>query len=54
MMSDSEAEYVNTPKQEIERLNLLLRLENDVVKKQSYLDEINRLNIELKRLYDEK
>ena len=50
-MSENEYEYVH---HELNRNVLLLRSENDVVKKQFYLDEINRLNIEQKRLYDEK
>ncbi len=50
-MSENGYEYKH---HELNRYVLLLRSEKDVVKKQSYLDEINRLNIELKRLYDEK
>ena len=50
-MNNNEPEYVY---HEINRYILLLRTEKDVEKKQSYLDEIGRLNAEQKRLYDEK
>ena len=46
---NNEADFVH---HEINRYVLLLRSESDVEKKQRYLDEINRLNAEYKRLYD--
>ena len=48
---DGEYEYVH---HEINRYILLLRTEHDVERKQSLLDEISRLNAEMKRLYDLK
>ena len=39
---------------EINRYILLLRSEDDAAKKQSFLDQISRLNAEAKRLYDLK
>ena len=47
----NEFEYIH---HEINRIILLIRSENDSEKKQSFLDEIGRLNNELKRLYDSK
>ena len=47
-MSD-EADYVH---HEIYRYVLLLRSESDVEIRHRYLDEINRLNAEYKRLYE--
>ena len=46
---DDEADFVH---HEINRFVLLLRSESDVEIRQRYLDEINRLNAEYKRLYD--
>ena len=47
----SEADYVH---HEINRYVLLLRNENDVETRQRYLDEINKLNLDFKRLYDKE
>jgi hypothetical protein len=48
---NSEAEYVH---QEINRFVLLLRSEKDEEQRQKYLDSINKLNGEQRRLYDSK
>lgn len=48
---NDEYEYIH---HEINRYILLLRTEEDGEKKQSFLDEIGRLNTEAKRFYDSK